>query len=1029
MSASNSGVSTSNTPESGSDTQVSKQVKRVTGLVIDGIDGLPLIGANIIVKGTFVGTVSDINGKFTLNVPEKKDTLIISFLGYNTLEVGIDGKDYIKATLNPRQIVGEDVVVIGYGTTTKKNLTGSVSQVTSEKLTQVTVSNPTDLLAGRVPGLITKSNTGLPGQGGSSLRIRGYSDPLILVDGIQMDFSSIDPNDIASISVLKDASAAIYGARAGNGVILVTTKRGESGNARIKIRSDVSYQAPTQLITPVNAAQFAEMWREGQINSGVNETFTLDEIRKYQIDTAGYHSYNWYDAAFREWAPMQSFNASVSGGSKDISYFLSVGQLNQESAFKSGDYNYSRYNIRSNLDAKVNKYLGAYVNLSVRTENTDRTTANLDDVFGGLMRAQPRYNPINPDGSPSYAGFGGVSPAALSNSKYSGITEENQDRIEGAIGSKLTVPSIEGMEAEARLNFRYTGSSSWISSKQFEVFEYIPEIDDYVVRGANGLNRVSRNEYQDRWLNPTVSLRYDRAFENHRISGLALAEYITSERKGFSASRLNPISPDLPYLFASDAEAIDNNDSWTESARMSYVGRAQYSYQNRYRLEATLRADATHKFSPDSRWGYFPSISGSWSINNEPFFKVDAIDELRLRVSYSKTGQDDGVAAFRYMSEYFIRDDYFMFGDVIQRIIREQGLPNPNVTWLEMTSYNIGLNVGLFNGILDAEFNLFSRLTDNIFGTSLDQFPSTFGATLPPLNINARENNGFELELNHTRRLGDFKYSVGGNLAYSREKYVRWAEPEYEDEDEARLFKREGNYVNRYIGYKSDGIFMSQEEIDNYAVNQDGLGNSTLRPGDVKYKDLNGDGEVNFRDQTDIGRGAFPDMSFGFNVDLEYKGLSVSALFQGASMFNLDVVGRSRGAFDNEGVPHFYQYEYRWQPDPDNPSVNINPNAQLPAITNPGVGANINNSLSSDFWLQDGTYLRLKNLNISYRIPQQFVQRVGIHSLSLFVSGTNLMTWDRLGIYSGSFDPEIPTTTRGAYPTIKTITFGFNLEI
>ena len=1001
----------------------------VSGIVMDAADGDILPGVNIILKGTTTGTTTDVNGRFELGVPSATDTLVLSFVGYNTLEVPIAGRDEIVVSLQPRTLLGDEVIVVGYGTMERRDMTGSVSQVSSRDLTQVSVANTSSLLPGRVPGLMAKTTTGLPGQWGANLRIRGYNNPLILVDGVEMGFDRIDPDDIESISVLKDASAAIYGARAGNGVILVTTKRGERGRPKINIRSNVSFEQPTQLVNPVNAAQYQELFREGEINSGAEPTVSLEEIERYRNGEPGYESYDWYDAVFRPWAPTRSINASLSGGTTDITYFLSAGHMGQESAFRSGDYNFERFNIRANLDANISDRLSAYLNISGRLESTDRTSETMHEIFNSLMRAQPFYNPHLPDGRPAYAGFGNRSPLAESSSEVRGLTETDVERVEGALGSRWKVPGVSGLEAEARLNFRFISNAVWRTSQAFEAYEYDPEADEYIFWGGRGNDSVGRSEHRDRWINPLVSLRYQGVFGDHNFSGLILAEYIDQYRKGFSASRLNPISPDVGFLFAGAIEGIDNNDFWNENARVSYVGRVRYGYQDRYRIESTMRADATHKFAPGSRWGYFPSVSASWSLNNEPFFNVDFIDELRFRVSYSQTGDDTGVAAYRYQSGFFIRNQPYMFGDQLLTRIAEEGLPNPGVTWLEMTSYNYGVNISVFDEMLSTEFNIFSRKTDNIFGTPLDVIPSTFGASLPPLNINAIEDRGYEVEVTHRNTIGNFQYQISGNLSHSRAKRVRWAEPAFDDPDEARLFQLEGNYVNRWIGYKTDGMFMTQQEIDDHPVDQDGQGNITLRPGDIRYVDLNGDGEITFRDQTDIGRGAFPDMSYGFTIDMNYRGFGLNALFQGASRFNMNITWRARGAFANEATPHLYQYKYRWQPDPDDPTVNINPNAKLPAIEGFGLGTNQNNNRTSDFWLRDGTYLRLKNLNLSYTIPAQYVRRVGLNSLRVYVAGSNLYTWDRLGIFSGSFDPEVTGTSQGTYPNVRTVTFGFNLEI
>src|SRR5690606_12137035 len=369
-----------------------------------------------------------------------------------------------------------------------------------------------------------------------------------------------------------------------------------------------------------------------------------------------------------------------------------------------------------------------------------------------------------------------------------------------------------------------------------------------------------------------------------------------------------------------------------------------------------------------------------------------------------------------------------MFGPDVYRRIRSTGLPNPAITWLDMTNYNIGLDAGFLDGKLGFEFNFFHRITDNVFGQPLDTYPSTFGAVLPQLNINSTEDRGFEIQVNHRNNIGDFAYNVGGSVSLAREKYRRWAESPYEDPDEIRIFKNTGKYTNRWIGYKADGIFMTQGDIDAHPVNQDQADNSTLRPGDIVYKDLNDDGIIDWRDQDEIGYGDFPDLTYALNLELRYKNFSVSALFQGASMFNSMISDALRGPLQNMGNPFDFHYKYRWQPDPNNPDVNINPEARLPAIMGDGVGTNTNNNKASDFWLQDATYLRLKNLNIGYTFPRDYARQMGLQNVHLYFAGSNLWTISKLGIYKNSVDPEA-TGYEKFYPPVKTLAFGLNITL
>ncbi|MCC5906225.1 MAG: TonB-dependent receptor [Balneolaceae bacterium] len=1002
----------------------------VTGTVVDAETGESLPGVNIIVKGTSTGTITDVNGLYELTLPTESDTLIFSYIGYEALEVPVDSRERIDVELESRAIMGEDLIVVGYGTMQREDLTGSVSQISSVEMTRASVGNTAELLSGRVPGLTTVSRTGLPGESGTQFQIRGFGNPLVLVDGMERSLDFIDPNDIESISVLKDASAAIYGARAGNGVILVTTKRGETGRPSFNMRSNLSFQQPTQLINTVNAAQWVEMYREGDINSGTDPRFSQEDIERYRSGEPGFESYNWWDTTFKPWAPMQDYNLSVSGGNEDYTYFISTGHMNQDSAFRSGDYTFQRYGVRASFDANVAENMTFSLNLSTRAERRKRAAESLNEVFNALNRAQPIWNPNIPDGRPAYSGFGNQSPRAASTADYSGTLTQDSEYVDGILAFEYRVPWLTGLELEARLSYNYTSDRIKNHLREFEVYSYDPEQDEYQLRGARGGNSLTNTDHRNHSLNPRIMANYQGIIRDHNFSALLLAEWIDEQNSSFNAFRRDLISPEIPFLFAGGVDGIDNMESFSEAGRASYVGRFQYGYQSRYRIEATMRADASYKFPEDTRWGYFPSISASWSLNNEPFFNIDAVDELRFRFSYSQSGDDSGVAAYRYLSGFFIRTaQNYIANQRVWTLISEDVLPNPDITWLDMTIYNAGVNLSLYDGLFSTEFNLFQRTTDNIFGTSQETFPSTFGASLPQLNINETRDRGFDLLVGHENIIGDFGYSISANVTYSREKYIRWSESDFEDEDEARLFQNQGNYTNRWIGYKSDGIFMTQEEIDNHDVDQDGAGNATLRPGDIRYLDLNGDGELTWRDQTEIGRGMFPDLSFGINIDVNYRNFDLSALFQGASMFNFNIGGRARGAFDNDGTPHVYQYKYRWQPDPNNPSVNVNPDARLPRVELFGVGTNENNNRQSDFWLVDATYLRLKNLSLSYTVPTTITNPVGISNLRLIASGSNLLTWTRMGVFEDSFDPEIPgNTNTGNYPNVRVISFGVNLN-
>jgi TonB-linked SusC/RagA family outer membrane protein len=534
-----------------------------------------------------------------------------------------------------------------------------------------------------------------------------------------------------------------------------------------------------------------------------------------------------------------------------------------------------------------------------------------------------------------------------------------------------------------------------------------------------------------------------------------LTETIDEETINFSASRRDLLTTDLPFLNLGSELGIQNSGNALEFGRSSVVGRVNYGFKNKYFLESSFRYDASSNFAEESRWGFFPSVSAAWRLSEEDFLKdVDFVNSLKVRMSFSETGNDN-IGLYRYLEAFSIQgitNDFasgpYLFGNSgLSTAISTTGLANPNVTWRELTTYNFGIDAMLFDGLLGIELDIFYRDQKGIFATPLSDFPSTFGATLPQENQNSTSNRGFDLVLSHKNKVGELSYDVALSMGFARERYEYWpvdrdirayAEDDAELNDPAFIERfnliqlRNGNWVNRNIGYKTDGIFMNQAEIDAHPVDQSllagGTGNSRVIPGDIRYVDLNGDNYIDWRDQDEIGKGGLPDMTYGINLSASYKNFSLSMLFQGATGFNFTFGNQIRNILINNVIPYKFQYDYRWTPDPNNPGVNINPNAQLPAST--AANANANNSQVSDFWVQDGTYLRLKNLNIGYDIPSNIRDMIGVDQFRLFVSGSNLFTWNNLGIYKGSFDSEGPSNQDGTtYPLIKTISYGINISL
>lgn len=1008
----------------------------VTGTVVDA-EGVPLFGVNIVSSETTTGTITDLDGTYEISVGEN-GSLIFSYTGYDSQTISVNGQSVINVTMKAGSLLDE-VVVVGYGKEKKSTLTGAVSTIDNEQLTAVPVANSANLLAGRVPGVMTRQNSGLPGGEETQIRIRGYSgSPLTLVDGVQMDFSRVDPNDIESITVLKDAAAAVYGARAGNGVLLVTTKRGKNGKPKISYSGSYTLQSASRFFQQVDPGQYVELVRESNLLDGnpIDVTFTEEELRKFQNGEPGYEGGDWVDGLIKNQAPMQQHSLSVSGGSENISYFTSFGYTDQESYFRSRDYDYGRYNARSNIDAKINDNLSFNLDLSFRFEQIERASNDIGAMFTELLSTQPIFPTSLPDPTigEAYSGFSQRNPISSSKRATAGFWDRDEENFRGKLGIKYDVPFITGLSARVEANVQRLNRSTKTFARPTELYEYQPATDTYLLQAVQRVNStVGDNQFRRTQIYPLLSLEYAREVGNHSFKVLGIAEQISQTFNSFGASRRDLLSLSIPELFiGSTDQQFNYGSSGSDIGRKSYVGRVNYDFQDKYLFEATFRADGNVLFSPERRWGYFPSVSAGWVVSQEDFMRDNGVLEFfKVRASYSRLGDDtaNGLAGFDYLTGYDLSGIYLFGQNQGNPTIRTRGLVNPLLTWEKMTTYNLGFEATFLSGRLNLETELFFRNRDGIINVNIEDVPSTFGAALPVVNIDSQTNRGFEISGQYRQRIGDVTLDFAPNFTYTRS---RWKEvksqEDFDDPDQQRLFELDGRDLNVFVGYLSDGIFMNQAEIDAHGVIQDGNENTTLRPGDIKYIDLDGDGEITFRDQDFIGYGTgIPAMVFGMNLGVTYKGFSLNGLIQGASQFAINIGGAARTMFSNSTIPLTYQYENRWQPDLNNPGVNINPNASLPAATQ---APSNNNNRNSDFWHRDVTYFRLKNVNLAYDLPQSILGKSGLQSAQVYVAAENLVLLTNLGIYKDSFDPEFePGDPTNRLPVTKTVAFGVRISL
>lgn len=877
-----------------------QQQKTISGKIADS-SGQPLPGVTILIKGTTNGTISDFDGNYTISNVPFNSTLVFSFVGMKTQEIPLKNQTTINVTMKENAIGLDEVVAVGYGIQKRSNVTGSISSVDAQELNKIPATNTSTMLAGRLPGLNVRATSGQPGADEAKLSIRGFGNALVIVDGVPRDFQQLDPNEIESISVLKDASAAVYGARAGNGVILVTTKKGKRDSApKINYTGNFSFQQPTIMYKMADAAGYASYYQEAEKLAGVatdNLTYSDEDIAKFKAGTEpGYQGANWQDQVFKNWAPMQQHNINVSGGTDKVNYFLSLGTLNQNSLLRSGAGTFKRYNISSNIDVNITKRLKAGLNLKYREENRDDPNNRAGDanlyyrIFRYILHSKPTISPTpdHPD-MMAYVAEGSENAVAFARQDIGGFSKDKRKQFDMIFSMDYKLP-VDGLSLSGKLYHKSYDRLNRSLRRSYTTYKHDYTTGENIPAASLTQNMVGVTNWKYDQLTTQFSVNYEKKIKDHSISAMALAEYYYEDRYQFGAQRTDLVSSDIPYLYSGNGTQT-NYDIPDQNGRKSIVSRVNYNYKEKYLVELLFRADASIQFPQDTRWGYFPGISLGWRLSEEPFLKNSkTIDYWKLRASYASLGYD-AISNFDYLTGYELKNNMYNkydFGDqTYQSTLQSIGLANTAITWESMNIYNLGTDMNLWHGLLGVELDAFYRLRTGLLEDRMASIPSTFGATLPKENLGKRNNRGFELVLNHSRKIGDLSYHLSANLTWTREKYVYEEERQFDptDPDDARLNQKTGNWVNRTFGYKTNGFYDTPDEITNDGLTYPEIGEPQV--GDIRYVDTNGDNVINYRDQVVIGRGNTPELYFGLNADVQYKNFDFSMLWQGAGNFNI----------------------------------------------------------------------------------------------------------------------------------------------
>lgn len=1005
----------------------------VKGTVLDE-QRVPLIGVNVMIEGSTQGTITDVDGNFTIKV--KPDaSLRFSYIGYESITVKVNNQESIEVVMKESASALDEVVVVGYGIQKKINLTGSVSQVSSKDLMKAPMQNTSNLLTGKISGLTSIQSSGKPGDDGTALYVRGLQSfggngPMVLVDGVARSMDYVNPNDIESISVLKDASAAIYGVQGANGVILITTKGGSESPAKIMYDGSFTLTENTAMPEFLNAPDYMYWHNKARSMDGLDPLWTADIQNKVMSNDPNsiWGQTDWLEKVFQTGSTNQH-NVSASGGTDKVKYFASLGVMDQEGTLKNTSFN--RYNVRANLDIKVAKNLKFTTNIS--GYRTDRNWPG--SAIGGQQEFDPIRQAINsiPIIKSEYNGI----PTAWQGSSYlvngyaalynSGYKKQNRWRLESNYKLEYDFSDItdylKGLKASLFASYDYGHTADSNFDGYYELYGVNSSFDEWVA-GASGYNKARGYSKASSWgdtymLRP--QLEYSRLFGKHNVSAIALYEKtknysntMTGTKRGYVID--NPV--DIEHGGEFPEAAISGSHGYT--GYQSWVGRLNYVYDNKYLLEFAFRNDASYKFPTENRWGFFPSVSAGWVISQEEFFQkaLPNVDLLKLRGSYGVAGNDATVEPFLDKPTYKLAGNSMILGG---RPISQFYTKNPylysDLTWYTTKTFNVGVDVEMWRGMLGLEVDVFYQLTENILEEQSGSYPTSLGSYYPSFrNTGKVDNRGIELTVKHNNRINsDWSYGLRGNVSFARNRVLSKAVSDNYPNYRGVL----GESMGARYGYKALGLFQTQEQLDVYPVAPSG----EKRLGDIMYLDYNGDGVINAdHDYVKIGYGQIPEINFSLNLDVSYKDFYASMLWQGVSHVDYELSGvydtgvtsstSYTSVFSGSGNTPSYLAEDSWTPE--------NTGAKYPRLSTISNG---NNAWRSSWWVVNGEYLRLKNAQIGYNLPAKLLKKTPFSRINIYMAGTNLLTFSHFKYV----DPESPSVSNGHYPQQKTYSMGLNV--
>jgi TonB-linked SusC/RagA family outer membrane protein len=1021
----------------------------VTGVIKDSA-GTGIAQVTVAEKGTKNATFTKDDGTFTIQVAGARSVLVFSSVGFVSKEIRVGDQATIAVSLDRSKQDLSEVVVIGYGSKSKESLTGAISTVTSKDLERVhggsTVSSS---LAGKIPGVSFRMPDGRPGAS-ANVQVRNMGSPLFVIDGIQQDagqFNNLAPNDIESITVLKDASAAIYGVRAANGVVVVSTKKGKLGS-RNTINVDAYAGLQNWARFPdvlTNSYDYMRFRADAEINRYGSTTITPAELEKYKTGTEpGYQSFNWKEFVLDYSAPLNSVNVNATGGSDKVNYYVSATRLYQNSVL-GREYKFARTNIQSNITARIANGLKVGVSVNGRIETRDNPgVPGGDDYFlakFAILRNTPLERPYAND-NPAYLNDikHNESNWAYLNYKNAGRFHNDWRVLQTNFNAEYQIPGVKGLVLSGVYSYYVADFLYNNHEYTYNTYTYNPADSSYKATGGSTNPWREREQIKQINITTQLQLNYNNTFGLHTIGATVVSERIKNQRLRNWIHSV-PSTNALVLIYFNTADRYDDSDD--REARIGYIGRVNYNYANKYFVELSARRDASYLFAPDKRVGYFPAASAGWRVTEESFFRKligeqSKLTDLKFRASYGVLGDDGtqlGLAPFAYLEGYNYNQGISILNGVPIVGSRDRGVPITNISWLKSKIFDIGADFSFFNGKLTGSVDYFYRKRDGLRGRKSNVLvPSELGYTLPDENINSDAQYGQEGSLAYNGQVGKLVFQVGGNISYSRNKFLHSYNPVYFSSLDRYRNSQEGRFTRINWGYEVIGQFQSVEEINSYTVNNDGKGNRTMLPGDLIYRDQNGDGKIDGFDERPIGfgLGTQPNVNYGFNIALAYGSFDFHADFSGGTGYTWYQNWETRWAFQNDGNLNtifldrwhrtdMYDLNSAWVPGkyPAN-RFNESGHNNYSYSNDPG------RRVESSYWAHNVKYLRARTLELGYTLPASLIGKVRLQRARVYVNAYNLFSIDNLNKFG--VDPEVNDDNGLQFPQNKFFNAGFNLS-